>query len=1666
MSTPAGGSSTGASTPSSAGKKGESDSMSSQSTTSVSSVGRIISLATKGEWSVLDQILRGLDKGTSDINTPDEETGMTPLMIAARENKLVLVERLLDLGATVNDKAKDGRMVMHFAASYAKDDIIKLLINRKTESNITGGPKDQLPLHMACSRSNGSVGMVQMLVKASGKESRLAQDKDGLTALFLAAECGNTAVCRELLTSQAEQQIKVQRQDNGDHVLHIACRKKDIELAKLFIDSGASVSCKNDEGHTPLHISAWEGDEPMMKYLYSVKANPNVYDRLDRSPLHIAAERGNTSIVELLVDKFKANVAARTKDGSTLMHIASEYGHPDTAMLFQKKGVPLHMPNKSGAVCLHAAAKRGHNSVVKSLLQKGACVDSKTKDNYTAIHIAVQYCKPLVVQTLLGFGAEVEIKGGKERETPLHIAARVKDGDKCADMLIKSGADVNAVKEDGETALHIGCREGNLRMVQTLLEEAADLTWQSKSGETPLHVAVRYCHLEVAKELLSHMIQFKSKIDAIMLVNQQNSEGETAVHFAAELIKTMVHKEYEDTDLIKLMLEYEGDVNMSTKLTQETPIHYCARAGNEDILMEIVKNIQPQKLVAAVNKQAKNGWSPLLVASEEGHLEIVKILLQNHARVDVFDEHGKAALHLAAENGHDEVADVLLLAKAFVNAKSKLGISPLHLAAQNGFNKLIKLFIEKHGAVIDALSLAKKTPLHMGAQNGQIEVCSSLIKMKADANATDVHGQTPLHLAGENDHSDVVKLFLKHKPELVTMANTNGMTCAHIAAIKGSISVLKELMRFNKIVVTTARNRTNNSTALHLAAAGGHQIVVKCLLEAGASATDENADGMTAIHLAAKHGHVNILEALKGHVSWTMTSSKTGMTCLHVAAHFGQIEFVRELLTKVPATISSEPPDPGEGMVGSTEFGLTPLHLAAQSGQEALVRLLLNSPGVQADAQTAVQGAIPLHNACQSGHTNVVSLLLSKSTNQLHLKDKRGRTGLHLAAANGHLDLVSLLLGQGADINSCDKNQWTALHFAAKAGFLSVVKLLIESGASPNYESKDGKVAVNFAASANHSDVVSFLMKKDHNTERLMQDNKFVFDLMVLSKMNDNRSIREFILLSPAPADTAAKMAKNFIILSFKEKERSKDLTLASEYCESMAVDIMSIAASGNSAGMLLKALDSKGTPFLDVLIECEQKHVMSQPSVQKYLSDVWVGNLRWASWKRIMLFMAFLFLPPVWIAFSLPLRHRFNKIPIIKFMAYLVSHIYLILLYFLTIVYPLRPIWESESLIPTWYEWLLLAWLSGMLVSELTNPGDRAGLGWIKVIIVAISAMAVTIHIIGFAFSGEDRLVCLYVRNQFFGFALLLCFVTVLDFLSFHHLFGPWAIIIRDLMKDLTRFMVILSIFILGFTLHLAAIYQPVFAEPTYNVTLGDGTGGGGAQVDSPLDTLELLFFALFGLVEPENLPPINRSPVWSITLVKAVFGIYLIVTLIVLINLLIAMMSDTYQRIQAQSDTEWKFGRAKLIRNMNKTSATPSPLNLFTKLFQYIRIFYKHRGKLFSGHASEYMAEEEDMDTFSDNKSVDIHAAHSGANWLRNVVRRATQVAPEGGFLRIQENGGNRSPLRIDEVINWENVVTKYLVMNGFIDPEDSQLKEDGENFDETMKDFNDKSKENGMK
>lgn len=372
----------------------------------------------------------------------------------------------------------------------------------------------------------------------------------------------------------------------------------------------------------------------------------------------------------------------------------------------------------------------------------------------------------------------------------------------------------------------------------------------------------------------------------------------------------------------------------------------------------------------------------------------------------------------------------------------------------------------------------------MAAESGQLSVCQTLLQLKADVNAMDNLTQSPLHLAAQNDHPEVLKLFLQVKPELVSVPNKSGQTCAHIAAEKGSVAVLKELMKFNVETVKTARIKKTGNTALHLAAEGGHVKVVRQLLQAGAKPGDENAEGYTALHLAARNGHLRVLTALKGACDWKLCSRKNGFSALHIAAKFGQTEFVGEMLTVVPAGLKSERSlnDP------NGDYGITSMHLASQNGHESTVRLMMNSKGVHVDEPTAVNLSIPMHYAAQGGHMLVAGLIISRSAESLIKTDKTGRTCVHLAAAAGHKEMVGLLLGQGAEINAQDKKQWTPLHYAAKHGYIDVVELLVDSGADPTATTKDDKIALCAAAAAGHYSVINYLLKKEHDTMALMED--------------------------------------------------------------------------------------------------------------------------------------------------------------------------------------------------------------------------------------------------------------------------------------------------------------------------------------------------------------------------------------------------------------------------------------------------------------------------------------------------------------------------------------------------------------------------------------------------
>merc|ERR1719273_588237 len=245
-----------------------------------------------------------------------------------------------------------------------------------------------------------------------------------------------------------------------------------------------------------------------------------------------------------------------------------------------------------------------------------------------------------------------------------------------------------------------------------------------------------------------------------------------------------------------------------------------------------------------------------------------------------------------------------------------------------------------------------------------------------------------------------------------------------------------------------------------------------------------------------------------------------------------------------------------------------------------------------------------------------------------------------------------------------DKEGWTPLHCASQAGYLNVVKLLVESGSSTKVVTTNGRIPLWFAAAESNLSVVSYLIKQSHDSYSLLEDRKFVFNLMACGKKSNNAPTEEFILESPAPVDVAAKISSIYRELSEKEKERTYDLLQAAKFSESICNDLVSISTSVESPGLILQSTDRRMLPFLDILIECELKQVISNSAVQQYAGELWKGDLHtWASYKLLLFLAAIVLLIPVWIIFSLPLDNKYNKTPVVRFACNLTSHLYFMII-------------------------------------------------------------------------------------------------------------------------------------------------------------------------------------------------------------------------------------------------------------------------------------------------------------------------------------------------------------------------------------------------------------------
>ncbi|XP_047368106.1 transient-receptor-potential-like protein [Vespa velutina] len=195
-----------------------------------------------------------------------------------------------------------------------------------------------------------------------------------------------------------------------------------------------------------------------------------------------------------------------------------------------------------------------------------------------------------------------------------------------------------------------------------------------------------------------------------------------------------------------------------------------------------------------------------------------------------------------------------------------------------------------------------------------------------------------------------------------------------------------------------------------------------------------------------------------------------------------------------------------------------------------------------------------------------------------------------------------------------------------------------------------------------------------------------------------------------------------------------------------------------------------------------------------------------------------------------------------------------------------------------------------------------------------------------------------------------------------------------------------------------------------------------------NPIRITEYLFFAIFGQKNTDDFSISARhklQPKWTIYLFKISFSLYMLVTVIILINLLIAMMSDTYQSIQSQSDIEWKYGLSKLIRKMQKTRTAPSPLNLFTTWIIYLikmckkKTNKKKKMNVMHGFMTKHTLPKSSFSRDNKILSLDRNKVNDGFALLRS--------SP------FQSQSSLIQASKIENVVEWDIVRRKYRMRFG---------------------------------
>ncbi|XP_074106992.1 uncharacterized protein LOC141532518 [Cotesia typhae] len=628
-------------------------------------------------------------------------------------------------------------------------------------------------------------------------------------------------------------------------------------LQKLDVKHG-SCSLKSDIGYNLLRLSL-ENKVPNISQLlikYGVEVNRTIVRRTCYTPLHLAIKNNYLNIVKLLLKK-GANPEHLNSKGKSALYLAVELDRQDIAEMLLKRDISVDVDSRSDISLVLLAASNGNEYLFNLLLSKGGTLNLEQfdEDSPTMLQVAIEYHYLDTVEKIVKNYINKKIIPGPGNEKLLTVAVMNEDRE-IVELLLKAKFPIDLENAKNSKFICAALKEKHYFIVNQLLEVGLDLDdyW------SVLSTACKRNHIETVEAVIdkvedseykdhlgndsSILFYLINNIHFIIKEAARNGEGVLQYHINIfnrwiEIMKIFIKKGVNVNYLIKKRTMF-----FSEKLKYLSALQYLANhaPSHKSLSLKPIANL----LISAgacTSKMAGN-IEPLAYAIWKKNPDVVEVLLQHiwDTKNDLLET---SSLHYAATNELPIIIEMLFKRGANINVRDNTSNTLLHTAAAFKSVKVIEWLLE-HNAQVNAKNLAGQTPLHLVVQcvdlnnddNIDIECIETLIKYKADVDATDKELMTTLHFAARTySHSLVIEKLLEYG------ANINSVN-------KAGLTPLLEAASFNQVNI------------------------VKFFIKSGANISDRNKHGETFLHLLAQRCDISIHEILENNVDVNVLTYK------------------------------------------------------------------------------------------------------------------------------------------------------------------------------------------------------------------------------------------------------------------------------------------------------------------------------------------------------------------------------------------------------------------------------------------------------------------------------------------------------------------------------------------------------------------------------------------------------------------------------------------------------------------------------------------------------------------------------------------------------------------------------------------------------------------------